>query len=384
MENGKWRVENPEIAFAFPMSVPHSPFSILNSQFSILTRWLLVVLVSVGAGGCASSGVKIEPVYFPPPPALPHVVHLTSFNSLNGLVPARHSWVEFFRGAAPSPHVRTPGGLAFSDGCLYLCDTGFGVVHRWDLRTGKAKKFGVHGEPTLVKPVDVALDGAGNVYVADRGLAAVVAFSPDGAFLRRFKAADRKDYRPVAVAVCDSQLYVADIGAHRVDVFSTADGASLGSFGGTGKELGRFFYPMGLAVTGDGHICVADMMNSRVQVFDTEHNPVLSFGKPGNRYGDMGQPKRLAVGPDGVVFVADVDFAHIHMFDLQGRLLMLFGGTDESPGGTPLPVGITVTRSLPSGLAALVPADFHADYFLFVANSVGTKRISLYAVGTAR
>ncbi|MFH0982468.1 MAG: hypothetical protein V2A79_13160, partial [Planctomycetota bacterium] len=296
----------------------------------------------------------------------------------------RRSWVELFRGAAPSPHVRTPAGLAFRDGRLYICDTGFNVVHRWDIQTGKARKLGENSNPALLKPVDVAVDDTGVVYVADTGLAETIAFDANGTVVRRFKPADRPEYRPVAVAVHAALLYVADLAAHRVDVFSTLDGRLLNSFGETGGAAGQFFFPMGLAVTDDGRVYVADLMNSRVQTFDAQYQPVLSFGQPGDRYGDMGKPKRVAVGPDGVVFVADMNFAHVHLFNSEGRLLMLFGGPEAGPGGTPMPTGLAVARSLPPALAALVPPDFHAEYFLFVANSVGDKRISLYAVGVAR
>ena len=340
--------------------------------------------MSAAAGGCAPSAVRVEPVYFPPPPNPPHVVHLVSFNSLSDVVPARRSWVDFFRGVAPSPHVRTPAGITFCNGCLYLCDTGVNVVHRWDPAGGKAATFGLDCEPALVKPVDVAVDEAGTVYVADTGLAETIAFDADGTVLRRFKPKDREPYRPVAVAVHGSQLYVADVAAHRVDVFSTRDDRAPGSFGGIGGDPGRFFFPMDVAVGDDGAVFVADMMNSRVQVFDAQNEPVLSFGQPGNRYGDLGKPKRLAVGPDGVVFVADVDFAHVHVFDRRGRLLMLFGGPGDGPGSTPMPTGVAVARALPPELASVVPDDFLAHYFLFVSNAVGTRRISLYAVGTAR
>jgi DNA-binding beta-propeller fold protein YncE len=122
------------------------------------------------------------------------------------------------------------------------------------------------------------------------------------------------------------------------------------------------------------------MMNARVQVFDGQGRPVLSMGRPGNRYGDLGKPRHLAVGPDQTIFIADMEFAHVHLFDKEGRLLMLFGGAEDRPGGTPMPVGVAVARSLPDAVASLVPADFAASYFVFVTNTIGTKRIGLYAV----
>jgi hypothetical protein len=79
--------------------------------------------------------------------------------------------------------------------------------------------------------------------------------------------------------------------------------------------------------------------------------------------------------------VADPAFSVVHLFDLQGRLLMLLGGAHGDAGGTPLPTGVAVARQVPDRVAGLVPAGFSADYFLFVSNSIGDRRISLYAIG---
>ena len=40
--------------------------------------------------------------------------------------------------------------------------------------------------------------------------------------------------------------------------------------------------------------------------------------------------------------------------------------------------------SLPSPIAALAGEDFQVDYFFFVTNTIGAKRISLFAVGSMR
>ena len=330
-------------------------------------------------------GLQADPVYFPPPPASPHVVHLKSFNRLHDLVRARPGLLEVLRGGALSPHVGTPGGVAYRDGHLYICDTDADVVHDWDLATGTAKSLGHSGEIILSKPVAVAVDEAGNVYVADTGRGEVVAFhTADGSPTEQFRPSDREHYAPVSVAVAGAELFVADIASHRIDIFSTDDPSQIESFGGVGSKPGRFYFPMGVEITAAGRIFVSDMMNARVQVLDDGHEPVLSMGGAGNRYGDMGKPRHLAVGPDGVIFVADVEFGHVHLFNAQGQLLMLLGGPEDQPGGTPMPVGVAIAPTLPYPLTALVPDDFRAAYYLFVTNSIGTKRVSLFAVGSAR
>ena len=61
---------------------------------------------------------------------------------------------------------------------------------------------------------------------------------------------------------------------------------------------------------------------------------------------------------------------------------MLLGGPDDKPGGTPMAVGVAIAPTLPEPLAALVPDDFRADYYLFVATTLGGKRIHLFAIGS--
>ena len=236
----------------------------------------------------------------------------------------------------------------------------------------------------LAKPVAVAVDDAGTAYVADTGRSEVVVFDSAGASTRRVRPPDREHYRPVAVAVHGSTLYVADIAAHKIDMFSTADGRHLGAFGQVGGEPGELYFPAGVATNTNGDVFVSDMMNARVQVFDAAREPTLSFGRPGNRYGDMGKPKHLTVGPDGTVLIADAEFAHIHLFNSRGQLLMLVGSPQDKPGGTPMPLGIAAARTLPEAISSLVPEDFQVDYYFFVSNAIGAKRMSVFAVGSAR
>jgi DNA-binding beta-propeller fold protein YncE len=338
----------------------------------------LVSVLAMGSG-CAAPRITADPVYFPPPPGEAHVVHLKSFNGLHELVPPRAGLLASLRGRFAGPHVGTPAGVAYRDGHLYICDIRISAVHDWDLATGTARRLGLTGEGVLAKPVAVAVDDRGTVYVADTKRAEVVAFEAGGA-VRRIQPAERESYKPTAVTVRGGKLYVANIATHRVDVFSTVNGKHLASFGEIGSEAGRLYYPMGVAVVEDGQVFVSDMMNARVQVFDGEHNAVLSMGRPGNRYGDMGKPRHLAIGPDGTIFIADTEFAHVHVYNDRGQLLMMFGGPEPKPGGTPMPVGVAVAATLPQAAASLVPHGFEARYFVFVTNTIGSKRISLFAV----
>lgn len=352
------------------------------------SRWLIRaavgpwgVLLCFIAAGCASRERAAELVYFPADPQIAHVVHLKSFNALGDLVPVRNGWLDVLRGRRVNPYVATPAGITFHEGHLFICDTGLNVVHDWDLATGTAKRIGASGDAKLATPVAVAVGPDGALYVADTSRGEVVAFDSAGGLRHRCRPPDASAYRPVAVAARGADLYVADVVSHRIDVFNADDGRYVRSFGGIGSDPGKLYFPAGLSADGKGHLLVSDMMNSRVQKLDPEGSFRSSIGQPGNRYGDLGKPRHLAVGPDGTIFIADSEFAHVHLFNGAGELLLLIGGESDEPGGTPMPAGVTVATAVPEAVAAMVPAGFRSDYYLFTTSSVGSKTISVFAVG---
>ena len=337
-------------------------------------------ILLLGLSSCLGPRTAPQWVYFPAPPDPPRVVHLVSFNGLHELVPPRESWVGLFRGAAAGPLVGTPMGLAWRGETLYICDTNVNYVHAWNLASGATRRIGADGE--LTKPVAVAVDEHGTVFVADTIRGEVVAFEQSGSEIRRFRPPKTTNYRPVAVAVARGALYVADMANHSVDVYSTETGRWLRFMGGRGSSRGRTYYPAGISVDAAGQTFVADMMNARVQVFDSSGHFSRAFGSPGNRYGSLGTPKDIAVGPDGISFVADAQFGCVHLFDPDGRVLMVIGGPRDEPGGTPLPNGIAIAAQLPEKLLDLVPDGFETRYYVWVSNTTGQKRLALFAVGS--
>lgn len=333
--------------------------------------------------GCASRTIEPEWVYYPKWSSQPRVVHLLSFDAIDDIVPAEDSWIYAFTGRPVSPFVSRPAGIDYHAGHLYICDTGKNVVHDWNLATGEAGSFGSRGSIMLQKPVDVAVDASGRLFVADTGRRRVIRFDTTGEGQTLPSPADSDDFRPIAVEVADGSLWAADIASHQVHGFDLTSEEWTTTIAKPGDADDALYFPSGLAVH-DAQLHISDMMNSRVQVFDADSNHIRHISQPGNRYGDMGKPKHLDVSPDGVTIVADAEFARFHFFDGQGRLLMLLGDDGDQPGSTPMPMGVAVARTLPENLAYLLPESFGADYFVFVTNTVGSNRISLYAVGIAR
>ena len=131
-------------------------------------------------------------------------MHLVSFNALDDLRPRTATFIDLISGGGAGPFVRTPAGIDFRNDHLYICDTGAAVVHDWNLATGSARRIGASDDTPLVTPVDVAVDDAGNILVADTGLRQVMVFDASGSavltvggILRSFRVNPIGQFAPV-------------------------------------------------------------------------------------------------------------------------------------------------------------------------------------------
>ena len=98
------------------------------------------------------------------------------------------------------------------------------------------------------------------------------------------------------------------------------------SFGKQGSGDGMFQYPLGVAVTDRDEILVADCVNHRVQVFNSNGTFLRSFGHKGENAVEFNRPFGIAIDKDRKIFVADQDNHRVQIFSWEGRHLGSFGG----------------------------------------------------------
>ena len=211
--------------------------------------------------------------------------------------------------AATEAQFFSPRRLALDgSGNLYVADTLNHRIRRIDAEgvittiagTGE-RGFGGDGgaatEAQFAWPIGLALDGLANLYVADRsnnrirridaeGVVTTLAGTGERGFGGDGGAATEAQFAfPTGLALDGSgNLYVADSGNHRIrridaeGVITTLAGTGEPGFGGDGGAAteAQFAWPIGLALDGSGNLYVADSGNHRIRVIRPpgERNPV--------------------------------------------------------------------------------------------------------------
>ena len=103
-------------------------------------------------------------------------------------------------------------------------------------------------------------------------------------------------------------------------------------WGSPGTGNGQFHEPADLAVdSSSGLVYVADLLNNRIQKFDTEGRYLSQWGSYGSADGQFSHPGDVAVSPWGEIFVVDIDNARIEKFDSNATFVSKWGifGTED-------------------------------------------------------
>jgi DNA-binding beta-propeller fold protein YncE len=199
-----------------------------------------------------------------------------------------------------------------------------GNIYVADTNNGRVQKFSPNGTfVTQIGPFEppngVAIDRAGNIYVAEIGSKhRVQKLGPDGTFIAAW-APGLYGPRKIAIGPDDS-IYVADGGRSRIVKFSP-DGQVLATWGSMGSSDGQFRAPNSVGIdSATNRVYVADSENGRIQVFDADGNFLAKWSVP--EWGQSLGYEDLAIDSQrGRLYASSAHMNSILVFDLQGNRL---------------------------------------------------------------
>jgi len=239
---------------------------------------------------------------------------------------------------------------------------------------------GVGAAARFNDPAGLAIDAAGNLYVADFGNSTIRKLAPGGSVTTLVGAAQQagsadgvggaaRFSHPSAVAADSAgNLYVADTSNQTVRKVSA--GGAVSTLAGTPGVGGRadgtgaaasFFYPGGIAVTGTGTVYVADTGNHSLRVVAPSGVVATlagAAGLPGSTDGTGGAalfnyPDGVAVDIFGSLYIADHGNNTIRKMTSAGVVTTIAGlagisGSADGAGGAARfngPTGVAVDAS---------------------------------------
>jgi tripartite motif-containing protein 71 len=257
------------------------------------------------------------------------------------------------------------------DGDLYVAATAAGRIVVFDGSGRPLRAFGVPGTASgqFVAPLGVAVDGAGDVVVAETYGSRSPVWLLDRSHRPRTEIQRGGDaiigsrwFGPTAAAVGgDGSLWLTDPGNHIVRRLAPS-GYFLGALGdpsGVPSSAGGLIDPAGVAVgrapgAAGEVVYVADPAGHRVVRFtgpfpvspSPSSAPGVAAGvrTGGERFGStpLSRPTAVAAAANGDVYVADAGLDRILRFSPAGALLAAWGGPGSGPGRFVEPSGIAV------------------------------------------
>lgn len=280
----------------------------------------------------------------------------TAINGVETL--AGNGALGFVDGAAADARFYQPTGLAFdATGNLYVADaenhrirkiTTDGTVSTFAGSASPGYVDGTGGAAKFYSPRAVAVDAAGNVYVADGGnhcirkitsAGVVSTLAGSGAYgFAEGTGTGAQFYFPKGIAVdAAGNVYVADDLNQRIrkitptGTVSTLAGSTSGNADGVGSTA-QFSSPRGVAVDVNGNVYVADAGNSRIRKITPAGTVTTIAGSTGGFTDATGasarfdEPAGLVVDSSGNIYVADDENERIRKITPDGAVTTLAGG----------------------------------------------------------
>jgi DNA-binding beta-propeller fold protein YncE len=283
-------------------------------------------------------------------------------------------------GPAKAALLNGPFDVAFdSAGNLFFSDTFNHRIRRVDAGSGVITTVAGNGEAghggdggpavraSLNEPYGIAIDRAGNIFVADRlnrrirridaanGSITTLAGTGEAAYSGDGGPAARAGLgEPNGLALDTEQrhLYIADVADHRVRIVDLSSG-TIATFAGTGQPehggddgpaaAARIFGARAVKLGPDGTVYILERQGSSLRAVDAATGIITTIaGTTGRGYsGDGGPalaavfdaPKEMAIDRDGSLLIVDTENHAIRRIDHSTGVVTTIAGGRKGGGG---------------------------------------------------
>jgi len=250
-------------------------------------------------------------------------------------------------GAASGAQMNAPQGVALDpSGNLYIADTGNNVIRKVSangtIQTVSGNGAAGNGSNQFNTPLGMAADSSGNIYIADSQNARVVKLSSGGTPTTVAgngtagyggdggSAASAELNAPAAVAVDSAgNLYIADLGNNRIRKVSasgtvtTIAGTGNNGYSGDGglATAAQINEAQGVAVDGSGNVYIADTGNNAIR---------LVSGGTISTIARIANPVGLATDSLGDLYVTDGGSQVYKIYPFSPVIVLTIGGSGSS------------------------------------------------------
>ena len=309
-------------------------------------------------------------------------------------------------GTGTNAQFTVPAGITIDgSGNLYVADYGNSKIRKITpagvVSTYAGSRPGVKDGPALnsefVEPYGIAIDHNGNIYVSDRAISNIRKITAGGTVSTVAGAAsmgtgdgtgtNAQFNNPEGLAVdAAGNVYVADANNHRIrkitpdNVVSTFAGSGSGYLDGTGTSA-KFSNPREIAIDAAGNLYVTDRLNHKIRKI-TPARVVSTLAGGGSGYADgtgtdalFNEPSGIVVDKDGNVYVGDEQNKRIRKITASGVVTTLAGSTIGIQDG----FGALAKFDDVTGLAV----DAAGNLFAVDRNNNRIRKISLTMAGDA-
>lgn len=187
----------------------------------------------------------------------------------------------------------------------------------------------------LKNPIDLAAGNDGTIYVTDTDHNRIQVFTPAGEFKYQFGKQGNKegelDYPAGIVVDSKENVYVAEVLNQRISVFDS-QGKFLRFL--TSREQNPVVRsPTAIAIDSEDRIYVIDKWDHKIKKLSTDGKLLFTLGGLGQAKGKFQYPLGLAVNARGDIAVSDTGNSRVQVFDPEGRLLTVISGYFDTPSG---------------------------------------------------